>query len=188
MTAYSTLKQKIAGFFHDLPDPATTDSPAALSGAPLGPQVAERALLRKVYNMVITADADAGTDRTSLGYVGVPSSEYPNGAQVISIKMRSAAITPHASTHATDTFSGVGSDGVVDTTVGTLTTDADVAVGSGGLGGSATTADKPYAVLLGTAANCKIVPDGCLALTLRDKASTGVQLGVVNYEVVLEAL
>lgn len=193
MTAYSTLKAKLAGFFHDLPDPATTDTPvAALSGSHLGPQVAERMFLRKVYNVTVSADADAGTDRTdALFNIGVPASEYPNGAEVISIKLRSKAITTHASTHFTDTFSAVGSDGVADSTVGTITSDSDVTVANGGLNGTpaATTANKPYtAFLSATVADRRVVPNGSLSLTLRDKASTGVQLGEVFYEVVLEAL
>lgn len=191
MTAFSTLKQKVAGFFHDLPDPATTDTPvAALSGSQLGPQVAERALLRKVYNVTTSADADAGTDRTVvLATVGVPASEYPNGAEVISIKLRSKSIAPHANNHFTDTFKAVGSDGVVDSTVATITSDADVAVGSGGLGAAATTANKPYAALLATSvADRRIVPDGSLVLSDRNKNAAGVQLGEVFYEIVLEAI
>ena len=192
MTAYSTLKAKLAGFFHDLPDPATTDTPvAALSGSHLGPQVAERALLRKVYNMHVHADADATTARASLAAVGVPASEYPNGAQVISIKLRSAAITTHATAFFTDSFLAVGSDGVTDSTAATITSDSDVAVAAGGLitgAPAATTANKPYSALVSaTVADTRVVPDGALVLS-RAKAGAGVTLAPTSYEVVLEAL
>lgn len=187
MTAYSTLKLKLRGLFHDLPDPATTDTPAALDSSVSGRDVAERALCRGVRTVVVPDDADATTARTSLACMHFPASQYPNGVIIKGITLLSAAITPHASNHATDTFSAVGTDGVADSTVATLTTDADVAIGSGGLGGSATTANLPYAALLGTEAACTVVAGGSLCLA-RTKGGTGVTLGETSYTVVFEAL
>lgn len=81
----------------------------------------------------------------------------------------------------------MGTDGVADTTVATLTSDADVAIGSGGLGAVASTANKPYSALMGTVANCTVVAGGSLSLA-RAKAGAGVTLGETSYEIVVEAL
>lgn len=85
MTAYADLKLRARANAHDITDPSATIT---------GKDVAERAVSRKVYNMHISDDADATTARTSLCAIGFPESEYPNGALVKSITLRSAAITP----------------------------------------------------------------------------------------------
>lgn len=179
MTAYSDLKLRARAQAHDITDPSATVT---------GKDVNERRVGRSVLNFSLEADAGAGTTIAARSVLGFPASQYPNGVEVKSITMRSAAITPHADNHGTDTFTSVGTDGVADSTVGSLTADADVAIGSGGLGAGATTANKPYSALLSTtAADCQIVAGGSLAVT-RTKAGGGLQFGVLVYEVVVEAL
>lgn len=178
MTAVTELRQRARAQAHDITDPSATVT---------GKDVAERLLSREVRTVVVPDDADATTARTSLACMCFPASQYPNGVEILSITLLSAAITPHADNHATDTFSSVGTDGVADSTVATLTSDADVAIGSGGLGAGATTANKPYEALMGTAANCTVVAGGSLCLA-RAKAGAGVTLGETSYTVVFQVL
>lgn len=178
MTAVTELRQRARAQAHDITDPSATVT---------GKDVAERLLARRVRTVVVPDDADATTARTSLACMLFPASQYPNGVVIKSITLISAAIAPHADNHFTDTFSSVGTDGVADSTVATLTSDADVAVGSGGLGGAPTTANKPYEALMGTEANCSVVSGGSLCLA-RAKAGAGVTLGETSYTVVYEAL
>lgn len=178
MTQHFDLALKVEADAHDV----------ASSSSPTGKECARRSFLRRVLNITVEADAAAGTTIAARPELGFPASEYPNGVDVKEIKLRSVAIAPHADNHGTDTFGGLDVNGANGTTVATLTSDADVAVGSGGLGAAATTASKEYAALLNaTPANRVIPAGGCLTLT-RAKGGTGVQFGKITYTVVVEIL
>lgn len=182
MTTFSDLKTRELGRYHDLkngdPDSATLP----------GPEVCARNVVRKYVDVVVEADAAAGTTISERAEIGFPATLFPGGVEVKEILLRSAAITPHADNHATDTFACRDANGANATTAATITTDADVAIGSGGLGGSASTAMKSYEALLNaTVANRRVPVGGCLTLA-RAKGGTGVQLGRVHYTVVVEAL
>lgn len=179
MTAFSEIRLREEGRFHDISDPS-----ASLSGK----EVAARNVTRRVFEVAIEADAAAGTTIATRAELGFPASQFPNGVEVKEVKMRSAAITPHADNHATDTIGKADVNGANAATVATLTTDADVAVGSGGLGGSASTALKEYAALLATAVADRQISAGGVLTIARAKGGTGVQLGRVHYTVVVEAL
>lgn len=184
MTAYSTLKAKFAGFFHDLPDPSTSDTPvAALDSTVSGVQVAER-LVRKTVDFRVEADSAAGTTIAERSVLSFPKDQYPNGVEVKEIQLRtSAAVTESTTLYATDTFTKRDKDGVNNATVATLTTNT---VANAGIG--TTVAHKKYvATLSGTQANLRVAPNGVLTLT-RAKASTGTQLPECTYSVTVEAL
>lgn len=184
MTALGTLKLKFSQLFHDLPDPATTDTPvAALDATITGRDVAAR-LLRSVHRVRVEADAAANTAIAERSVLAFPKSQYPNGVEVKEIQLRtSAAVTESTSVYATDTFTNRDKDGVSNLTAATLTTNT---VANAGIG--TTVAHKKYAATLsGTQANLRIPPDGVLTLT-RAKASTGTQMPECVYHVVVEPL
>lgn len=184
MSAYSTLKAKLAGFFHDLPDPATTDTPVgSLDATVSGVQVAER-MIRKVVNVRVEADAAVGTTIAERSLLVFPKEQYPNGVELKSIQLRtSAAVTESASLFATDTFTKRDTNGVNNASAATLTTNT---VANSGIG--TTVAHKKYAATLSaTLANTRVAPDGVLTLT-RAKASTGTQLPECVYTVTFEPL
>lgn len=184
MTAYSTLKTKLSGFFHDLPNPSTSDTPvAAIDTTVSGADVAAR-FLQVVEPVKVEADAAASTTIAERSELAFPKSKYPNGVEVKEIQLRtSAAVTESTTLYATDTFTKRDKDGVNNATVATLTTNS---VANAGIG--TTVAHKKYsATLSGTQANLRIAPDGVLTLT-RAKASTGTQLPACAYAVVFEPL
>lgn len=185
MTAYSELKQKLRGFYHDLPDPATTDTPvAALDATVTGRDVAERALGRKVIHLRVEADAAAGTTIAERSVLSFPKDQFPNGVEVKEIQLRtSSAVAESATVYATDTFTSRDKDGVSNVVAATLTTNT---VANGGIG--TTVAHKKYAATLSaTLANRRVPPNGVLTLT-RAKAGAGTQLPECSYAVVVEAL
>lgn len=182
MSAFSELKQRARAQAHDISDPSTTVT---------GKDVAERAVARRTYQIVIPKDADATTARNSLAYVGFPASEFPDGVEVKSITMRTAAVTTHADNHFTDTFTALTVAGAVGNSVATLTSDADNTIAQGGMkdgGAGATTAGIAVACLLtSTLADRVVAAGGCLRLQ-RAKAGAGVTLGECTYTVTVEAL
>lgn len=179
MTAYSDLKLRARAQAHDITDPSATVT---------GKDVNERRVGRRVYNLHISADADATTARPSIVHLGFPASEFPNGVEVKSITFRAGAITCHDDNHFTDTFESCGTDGVADSTVATLTSDGNAAGSKLVAAGSASVANKPYsAAVSGTVANNQIVAGGSLSLS-RAKAGAGVIVLGNSYEVVVEAL
>lgn len=158
------------------------------SASPSGKEVARRLSCRHVFEVALEADAAAGTAIAQRAEVGIPASQFPNGCEIKEVKFRSAAVTPHADDHFTDTISVADVNGANSTAAATLTSDADVAAGSGGLGAGATTALKEYEALLNaTVANRRASAGGVITVT-RAKAGNGVQLGRVHYTIVVEAL
>ncbi len=175
MTAYSELKLREEARQHDITDPSATLR---------GPELAKRAVYRKVLQVRVEADAAAGTTIAERSVLAFPASQFPNGAEVKEIKLRtSAAVTESTSVYATDTFTQRDSLGVNNLSAATLTTNT---VANAGIG--TTVAHKEYsATLSGTLANLQVPAGGVLTLT-RAKASTGTQMPECVYTVVVEAL
>lgn len=167
MTDYGDLKLRARAQNHDL-----------------NPDLAEKALSRRVMSFVVEADAAAGTTIAQRTELAFPASEFPNGVEVKEIQLRTdAAVTESTSVYATDTFSKLDVNGANGATVATLKTNT---VANGGIG--TTVAEKKYnATLDATVGNRQIAAGGCLTLT-RAKASTGTQLPRCTYTVVVEAL
>lgn len=153
--------------------------------SPSGKEMARRKMVRfDVPALRVEADSAAGTTIAERSLLQVPASEFPNGAKVVEISLRtSAVVSESTSLYATDTFTSRDSAGVSNLVAATLKTDT---VANGGIG--TTVAHKKYtATLSATVANRVIPADGVLTLT-RAKASTGTQLPECTYCVVLEAL
>lgn len=187
MTTFSELRLRAEAAGHDLSKPIDVETGVASTVITGGEQAARNAV-RKVYEIAVEADAAAGTTIAERPELGFPASEFPSGVKVVGIGFRSVAVTPHADNHYTDTFTGRDRNGANNLSVATLTSDADVAVGSGGLGAGATTASKVYAALLNTTPANLVIPAGGVLTLTRAKGGTGVQLGRTHYTVVVEAL
>ena len=174
MTAYSEIRLREEGRYHDISDPSAT-----LTGKELG----ARNVVRKAYHVELSAET-AGTDYV-VSCLAVPASQFPNGAKVVEIKFRSSvAVTESTTVFNTYTFSSRDVDGVNALTAATMTTDT---VANGGIG--TTVAHKEYsATLSATAANLVIPAGGSLSLA-RTHASTGTAVPRgSSFDIVIEAL
>lgn len=180
MSTFSELRTKVAGFYHDL----TAASSVTAGPVVTGGEQAARAAVRKVMSCRVEADAAASTVIAERAIFGFPSSEFPGGAKVIAVHLRTSSLVTASSTvYATDTFVQRDSAGVNNLTAATLKTDL---TSNGGIGTA--TAFLGYGATLATTLSQLNIPaDGCLTLT-RAKASTGTAMPECIYTVTVEAL
>jgi hypothetical protein len=158
MTAFSELGGRAEALAHDISNPS-----ASLEGK----EVARRRYMREVREVVLAAET-AGTDYT-VDFGALPASEFPNGAKVVGINLRtSAAVTESATLTNTYTFNSVDVNGVTPLVAATLTTNTTA---NGGIG--TTVAHKEYSATLSSTLANRVVPaGGCLSMA-RTHASTG---------------
>lgn len=175
MTAHSELQLRARANAHDITSPSSTHS---------GQDVAERVVGHKVVNILLPAET-AGTDY-SFPVCGVPESEYPNGAEVISVTQRTpAAVTENATTYTLHTFTSYDSDG--GTPLAAATISNQLAATPPGTG--TTTALKAYSAVLSTTLANRVIPAGGSLVLVKTHGSTGTAYPAgTAYEVVLKAL